>query len=167
MPDERGAMTDPSDADQATPAVRLLTFLGLFAAVVLVATAVVLVVSWPTAPERGSPLPIRLYAYDPSTGQAAESPRASFRAGEIPAATIPEDAVEDGPTGPVRASWYDSLGYRTNGEDLDDLGELVADPVPLSTTSAVPAGDYQFVLEGIRDGRAVEILAWVHVEVSG
>ncbi|MCP2321734.1 hypothetical protein HDA40_000241 [Hamadaea flava] len=159
-------MADPSEADRATPAVRLLTILGLIAAVVLVATAVVLVVSWPTAPERGSPLPIRLYAYDLATGRASNSPRASFQAGEIPAATIAEEDVDDGPTGPVRASWYDSLGYRTNGEDLDDLGDLVADPVPLSTTSAVPAGDYQFVLEGIRGGQAVEVLAWVHVEIS-
>ncbi|MEV6971366.1 hypothetical protein AB0M47_40345 [Hamadaea sp. NPDC051192] len=159
-------MADPSDADQTTPAVRVLTILGLFAALVLVATAVVLVASWPTAPERRSPLPIRLYAYDASTGKVASSTQATFRAGEIPAAAIAEHAVEDGPTGPVRATWYDSLGHRAHSEDLGNLDELVGDPVPLSRTSAVPAGDYQFVLEGIRNGRAVEVLARVHVEID-
>jgi len=159
-------MSEGSGTDQPTAAVRLMTILGLIAAVVLIAAAAVLAVTWPTAPTRSSPVPVRLYAYDPSTGRIGSTPLSAFQQGQVPAAGIPADEVDEGPTGPVRATWYDALGYRTNSADFEDLTELSTAPVPLSTTSAVPAGDYQFVLEGLRDGKAVQVLAWVHVEIE-
>ncbi|MEO3923644.1 hypothetical protein ABGB07_07255 [Micromonosporaceae bacterium B7E4] len=143
-----------------------MTILGLVAAVVLIAATVVLAVSWPTAPQRSSHLPIRFYAYDPANARLSQVSRTVFQKGQIPVATVEGNAVDTGPRKAVRATWYDALGHQTNSVDLPDLGKLRSGPVPLSTTSAVPPGDYQFVLATVEDDRVVEVLAWVHVEIE-
>ncbi|MEU4644504.1 hypothetical protein [Micromonospora sp. NPDC023814] len=143
-----------------------MTVLGLIAVVVVLASTVVLAVSWPTTPQRFPALPIRLYAYDSATASIVDSPQERFRQGQIPAATIDEGVAGSVAAEPARASWYDAFGHRTNSVDLPDLDDLRASPVPLSATSAVPAGTYQFVLATVRGNRAEEVLAWVHVEIE-
>ncbi|MGW4500350.1 hypothetical protein ACWENR_17255 [Micromonospora sp. NPDC004336] len=160
-------MTDrPEPAEARTP-VLAMRLLGLVAAVVLLAAAVVSAVSWPTTPQRSTPLPIRFHAYDPATGRVSRTPQSRFESGQVtPAATVDAETVETGPREAVRATWHDATGYQTNSVDLSDLGELRANPVPLSATSAAPPGDYQFVLAAVEDGRVTEVLAWAHVKIE-
>ncbi|MBO4204461.1 hypothetical protein [Micromonospora echinofusca] len=143
-----------------------MTVLGMIAAVVVLASAVVLVVSWPTTPQRLPALPIRLYAYDPVTAHLADLPQDRFRQGQIPVATIDEGVAGALAAEPAWASWYDAFGHRTNSVDLAGLDDLRARPLPLSATSAVPAGRYQFVLASVRGNRTEEVLAWVHVDIE-
>ncbi|WP_203859845.1 hypothetical protein [Plantactinospora mayteni] len=143
-----------------------MTVLGLIAVVVVLASVVVLAVSWPTTPQRSPALPIRLYPYDPATASIVDLPQERFRQGQIPAATIDEGVAGSVAAEPAQASWYDAFGHRINSVDLPDLDDLRASPVPVSATSAVPAGTYQFVLATVRGNRAEEVLAWVHVEIE-
>ncbi|MEH1017586.1 hypothetical protein V6U90_31485 [Micromonospora sp. CPCC 206060] len=159
-------MPDETEAMRARLPLRVMTVLGMFAAVVVLASAVVLAVSWPTTPQRSPALPIRLYAYDPATAHLADLPQERFRQGQIPVATIDEGVAGAVAEEPARASWYDAFGHRTNSVDLPDLNDLRARPLPLSATSAVPAGTYQFVLFTVRGNRAEEVLAWIHVKIE-
>jgi hypothetical protein len=111
-------------------------------------------------------LAIRLHAYDLATARIVDRPQKRFRQGQIPAATLDEGVAGAAATRPARASWYDGFGHRTNSVDLPDLDDLRARPVPLSATSAVPAGTYQFVLTTVRGNRAEEVLVRVHVEIE-
>ncbi|MDT0527727.1 hypothetical protein RM555_01845 [Micromonospora sp. DSM 115977] len=153
----------PTDDDLP---VRVMTVLGLIAVIVILASAGVLAVSWPGTPQRSPALAIRLHAYDLATARIVDRPQKRFRQGQIPAATIDEGVAGAAATRPARASWYDAFGHRTNSVDLPDLDDLRATPVPLSATSAVPAGTYQFVLATVRGNRAEEVLVWVHVEIE-
>ncbi|MEU6072956.1 hypothetical protein [Micromonospora sp. NPDC047074] len=159
-------MPDGSEPAEARLPVRVVTILGLFSVAVLLVAGAALVVTWPTAPHRSSYLPIRLHAYDPATARVEVAPQVTFRQGQIPAAAIAEPVTGSLMSERVRATWYDKVGYQTNSVDLAEINTLRTSPVPLSTTSAVPAGTYQFVLATIRGDRVEEVLAWVHVEIE-
>ncbi|SCL56495.1 hypothetical protein GA0070606_2617 [Micromonospora citrea] len=160
-------MPDRSEPGEAPTPVLVMRLLGLVAALVLLAAAVVAAVSWPTTPQRSTPLPIRFHAYDPATGRVSETPRSRFQGGQlVPAATVGARTVESGSRESVRARWHDATGYRTNSVDLSGLEELRTNPVPLSATSAAPPGNYQFVLAAVENDQVVEVLAWVHVKIE-
>ncbi|MGW0436820.1 hypothetical protein ACWDV4_30280 [Micromonospora sp. NPDC003197] len=159
-------MSDGTESVETRLPVRVVAILGLFAVVTFLVSAVVLVVSWPTAPKRSPALPILLYAYDPTTRQMTERPQQTFKLGEVPVATIAERSIGTVRSDPLRAAWYDSLGHQTNRVDLSKLAELRTDPVPVSTAGAVPAGTYQFVLATVQGGQLEEIVAWVHVKIE-
>lgn len=154
----------PAPVEARTP-VRVMAVLGALAVVVLFGATVALAVSWPTTPRRSPALPIQFHQYDLATARIAPSPQATFREGQVPAATTRQRAV-DAATGALRATWYDGLGHQMSSVDLDDLDELRANPVPLSTTSAMPAGTYQFVLSTVRGDQVAEVLAWVRLEIE-
>ncbi|WP_027344462.1 hypothetical protein [Hamadaea tsunoensis] len=154
-------MTVRSDPPR-TPII-VLTALGAVAALILAAAAVALAVTWPPAHRGSDPISLRYYAYDLATNSIGSTPRSTFSTGEIPAAAV--DPLASDRSGALRATWYDAFGYRTAQAGRTGLADLAAHPVPVSTTSAVPPGDYQFVLEELDAGRVVAVLAWGHVEI--
>lgn len=155
-------MTVPSE--QSRTPLLVLTALGCVAALLLAVAAVVLAVSWPTAHRSAEPVALRYYVYDPAANLIRSTPQSTFHTGEIPAAGVDPDASYL--SGTLRATWYDAFGYQTAQVELPGLGDLASHPVPVSTTSAVPPGDYQFVLEEVDAGRVVDVLAWGHVEIE-
>ncbi|MBB4961230.1 hypothetical protein [Micromonospora polyrhachis] len=159
-------MSDGTESVETRLPVRVVAILGLLAVVTLLASVVALAVSWPTTPKRSSALPILLYAYDPMSARMTERPQQTFKLGQVPVATVEERAVGAVSRKRVRASWYDAVGHQTNSVDLSKLADLRTDPVLLSTTGAVPAGTYQFVLATVQGDRLEEVLAWVHVKIE-
>ena len=144
--------------------VRVMTVLGLIRVIVLLASAGVLAVSWPSTPQRSPALAIRLHAR-PGDARIVDRPQKRFREGRIPAATIDEGVA--GAAASTRAGEL-VRRFRPPDQQRGPAGSRrpAARPVPLSATSAVPAGTYRFVLAAVRGNRAEEVLVWVHVEIE-
>ena len=102
-----------------------------------------------------------VFKYDPATGQTSGPDRSEFHRDEQFAAVIDWTSVPGGVT--VDARWYDTFGSIEGyagpaaAKDLVDHS-VVAVAVPQGYHFVLP-GRYTFVVERVKDGVPVEVLA--------
>jgi hypothetical protein len=159
----------PTDAPwpgyEPSPHFRMMTAFGLAGVLVLVAGSLLFAHFEPVVPPSGLHASIAIKRYDPATGHVSGEPQNRFTSSQIPAAVVdwrslPRDVV-------VESGWFDTTGYQLEGTRPARADGQPAQ-VPLSTARDVqiPPGSYTFAVGRYQDGRMVEVLGRVAIQVG-